>query len=919
MDEKEKSFLDRITSPLTGDYRKKKPISVKAADVAVGMTPVGSAVEIGEELSKEDPSYAKIGVIAAGDVLGAAIPAAGPVAKSLIKQSDNIESVWSYPKQLYDSADTSINVSKKPAGYNELKKRGEIKDGDVIVDIGGGRFDNLVEDAAEEGATVKVYDPFNRTPEHNAAVVDSVKDGQADMAMSHNVLNVIQEDKNIIDIAVQAENAIKPNGKAHFSVYEGTGKGEGKVTTKGYQRNQKTEAYVPLIEEVFGKGNVTRKGKIITATKNVQGYSEGGMALEEQMNMNFGDVPDNTIGIDPVSGNEIPLGSTAENVRDDIPAQLSEGEYVVPADVVRFYGVKFFEDLRAEAKMGYNMMAQNGRIGGEPVEDEDDIGLDLSDLEIVDVQEMNTGGLPKKRYTFDEIKQRMIEKKDEPVFKNNFEKIMYNLFGNDRKDTPPPKRAVDKPPIDFGFGGNPMERASRKYGSKPTPTQNERMRERLQTGPTERARPIPTRGKTLAEQMNFPGFDEGGDSSPRVVLEGKTGQMLPDDYDPAVDSIGGGVMEMRAYQNAEGHTLMIPFLNGVPQTVIPDGYFPVGSAPVVTPVQSTQSSRDNDDPGGDFVAPEPFNYNELSIDQLAEEVQNLQETPTFLGTGLFSGIIAIAQKRHRNKLIQEIDRRLSNESFNNPNAEVFGPERSYLENLKEVAEAPPKKGMIGKFLDKLTGEETEEPDLPNLTGPTYDELPSIKEVGDAQVSEPYSPDPTELDKTSDRGYTPDNIANPASTAATVKPRGVDTDRGYVPENVAKAAARADAPPSSARQDLEDLARELTTPQVRGNTRLEKDGQRRRDRQESNKNLQGKSTARKTGEARSTTRGLSTSDKEGGAELDSRFGITGLNEGGLMGEKQVKEVVKGLKKASKLHAKQADTLEKTMKAKKKKSK
>ncbi len=56
-----------------------------------------------------------------------------------------------------------------------------------------------------------------------------------------------------------------------------------------------------------------------------QGYSEGGMALEEQMAMNFGDVPDNTIGVDPVSGNEIPLGATAENVRDDIPANLSEG------------------------------------------------------------------------------------------------------------------------------------------------------------------------------------------------------------------------------------------------------------------------------------------------------------------------------------------------------------------------------------------------------------------------------------------------------------------------------------------------------------------------------------------------------------------------------------------------------------------
>lgn len=364
------------------------------------MTPVGSAVEIGEELSKEDPSYGKVAIIAAGDALGAAIPAMGPVAKSLIKQSDKVKDVWSYPEQLYDSADTSINVSKKPAGYNELKKRGEIKDGDVIVDIGGGRFDNLVEDAAEEGATVKVYDPFNRTPEHNSAVVDSVRDGQADMAMSHNVLNVIQEDKNIIDIAVQAENAIKPNGKAHFSVYEGDGKGVGKVTTKGYQRNEKTQAYVPLIEQVFGKGNVTKKGKIITAIKSVKGFSEGGMALEEQMAMNFGKVPDNTIGQDPVSGNDIPMGSTAENVRDDIPTMLSEGEIVVPADVVNFHGVKLFEDLRAEAKIGYAQMANDGRIGGQPMDDTVDMGMNISltleDLETSDDAEpvqMDEGGL----------------------------------------------------------------------------------------------------------------------------------------------------------------------------------------------------------------------------------------------------------------------------------------------------------------------------------------------------------------------------------------------------------------------------------------------------------------------------------------------------------------------------------------------
>ena len=104
------------------------------------------------------------------------------------------------------------------------------------------------------------------------------------------------------------------------------------------------------------------------------------MALEEQMEMNFGKVPDNTVAVDPVSGNDIPMGSTAENVRDDIPAMLSEGEIVIPADVVNYHGVKLFEDLRDEAKLGYAEMAEDGRIGGEPIEDdmemENDIGLE---------------------------------------------------------------------------------------------------------------------------------------------------------------------------------------------------------------------------------------------------------------------------------------------------------------------------------------------------------------------------------------------------------------------------------------------------------------------------------------------------------------------------------------------------------------
>ncbi len=100
--------------------------------------------------------------------------------------------------------------------------------------------------------------------------------------------------------------------------------------------------------------------------------------------------------VDPVSGNEVPTGSLPEEVRDDIDAKLSEGEYVVPADVVRYYGVKFFEDLRSQAKMGFEDMAANGRIGGEPVPAEGGLPFDVSELQAEDMPDdpmmMNEGG-----------------------------------------------------------------------------------------------------------------------------------------------------------------------------------------------------------------------------------------------------------------------------------------------------------------------------------------------------------------------------------------------------------------------------------------------------------------------------------------------------------------------------------------------
>ena len=74
--------------------------------------------------------------------------------------------------------------------------------------------------------------------------------------------------------------------------------------------------------------------------------------------------------VDPVSGNDVPPGSLQNEVRDDIDAKLSEGEFVVPADVVRYIGLERLMKLRDEAKAGLARMNEIGQMGNaDQVED----------------------------------------------------------------------------------------------------------------------------------------------------------------------------------------------------------------------------------------------------------------------------------------------------------------------------------------------------------------------------------------------------------------------------------------------------------------------------------------------------------------------------------------------------------------------
>ena len=117
--------------------------------------------------------------------------------------------------------------------------------------------------------------------------------------------------------------------------------------------------------------------------------------MDKQMNKLFAEGGINTgkTTVDPVSGNEVPPGSLPSEVRDDVDAKLSGGEYVVPADVLRYYGVAFFEKLRTKAKAGLGEMDADGRIGGGTApEEEEDFPFSVDELEAEDDMNFAEGG-----------------------------------------------------------------------------------------------------------------------------------------------------------------------------------------------------------------------------------------------------------------------------------------------------------------------------------------------------------------------------------------------------------------------------------------------------------------------------------------------------------------------------------------------
>ncbi len=321
----------------------------------------------------------------------------------------------------------------------------------------------------------------------------------------------------------------------------------GRRDPKTIDVGKQSDSYM-LLEEDQAKGVFGTKTKgDPDFMKNKGGLllAEGGVTMNKQMEMfDDGGLKDEGGTVDPVSGNDVPPGSTQEEVRDDIPAQLSEGEFVFPADVVRFIGLEKLMQMRQKAKMGLKKMEEMGQMGNsEEATIPDDIPFDINDLDMEDEEQYNSETT--------EMAQGGVIKAATGTLVNTAP----NTFTQQSQ-----------------------------FANQQLPTTN------TYTAPTI---PAPTAAPVGGFTPQFSGQTS------------QSGQTVIPTFQNLLGNTDGRYDELREYRSESGMILKIPFINGEPIYPIPEGYTYVDpeevveEAPVVKSTTPTTTKVAEQDDGGD--------------------------------------------------------------------------------------------------------------------------------------------------------------------------------------------------------------------------------------------------------------------------------------------------------------------------------
>ena len=291
--------------------------------------------------------------------------------------------------------------------------------------------------------------------------------------------------------------------------------------------------------------------------------------------------------VESKSGNQVPSGSLKEEVADDIPVMISEGEFVFPADVVRYIGLETLMKMRQDAKQGLKMMEKMGQMGNpEEAELPDDIPFGMADLIVVSGE---------------------MKKDDDKEEKAEGGVVGLQRGGGDFGNKDMMQRLIDMgaaDPIDRGLAGpigDPNfpdgDFVDPRFGDLPedSPLRDPRFvdafpKDRFKDDPVlrdPRALPIedePRGGGGLFDDPRF--RDQKRREVPTYTEE---------DEKALTESLLGtayGDVVMKRYVGPDGEVMYVPFINGEPQLSIPEGFKEDSEAPSA-PTTSVSPSRDD--------------------------------------------------------------------------------------------------------------------------------------------------------------------------------------------------------------------------------------------------------------------------------------------------------------------------------------
>jgi hypothetical protein len=124
----------------------------------------------------------------------------------------------------------------------------------INLDYGGGKYDLATEYLKTKSVMNYVYDPYNRSPEHNFKVKCLVwAQGFAHTVTCANVLNVIKEKQARFEVLSDIQAQMREDGIFYCQIYEGNRSGIGRCTNKdnSWQNNKKVKEYFKEIEKFF--------------------------------------------------------------------------------------------------------------------------------------------------------------------------------------------------------------------------------------------------------------------------------------------------------------------------------------------------------------------------------------------------------------------------------------------------------------------------------------------------------------------------------------------------------------------------------------------------------------------------------------------------------------------------------------------